>query len=263
MNLHAFVINWRGKTRQAEALQRQIAGCAEVCEVLNSDESANGRGWTNLGDVWFGGQVAAMLERCRPGCACLLLCADVASPSLPEVIERARCYMQRLPVGIYTPELVNTYWHFEREKLRHIEDRLYHVPQTDGLCSFFSPSLMAEAARYCHLIRANTLGWGIDALFIALALRSRRWVVRDYTYTAEHMAGRGYGDAEAGRQMDRFFASLPDGLDSQCRQILADASRQRSDAEWPSHPPPSPPSPPPQRSRNNLRARRRKALGLA
>lgn len=198
------------------------------CEVLNSDPHAARKDWTNLGDAWGGAQVQAMIERFTRGDgeAALWLPADVSSGQWPPPIDRAQYYLRRLPLGIYTPDLTNTAWRFDVASLRWIEHRLFHVPESDGLCSFMRGDVVRLAAKY-PIPTPNQFGWGIDALFIALAYRLKLWCVRDYAFTVQHEAGRGYGDREAGEQMDAYLRGLPEGLDGEVAAILEDAGKLR------------------------------------
>ena len=221
MQIHAIIFNWPRQTPNAERLEAVLQSLVSRCDVVNSDIAANRTEWYNIGDAYFTEQWQAardLLDRD----IMLMVCADVWSDRLSEIITRAVEVMHKFQIGIYAPNVDWTSWVFNPRQLGPpIEHWLYQVPQTDALLLFVRAEIVHALPPLNPLV--NKLGWGIDHTLVTIARQFKYLVCRDYKFTVQHPHNSNYDTNTAYQQMNAWIDSFQPSLRAAVRDTIQEA----------------------------------------
>lgn len=207
LRFQAFVFNWPGEKQRARALEVHLAPHCPVV-VVNSDDARRGEfpHWVHVGaDAYFTRQWDEAVRRFE-GDALLHVQADAWIDDVPALLRGAEDAIAR-GAGVYAPDVDYTTHTYDRSRLVELAPGLCAVPNTDCTCWVIHADVV-RATPQVDPVR-NRLGWGIDYLVAATALRLGRAVVRDYRLQASHPRGTGYDVRRAREELRALLRSLP------------------------------------------------------
>jgi hypothetical protein len=210
MKIEAAILN-HARLREAVETARRLTDCGIPTRIVSSPNPADDHDadWDVPIDVidpqsYYGGKFDHAVAATDGDVLGILTC-DCTVPDVPLLAARAReVFTGRPQVGIWAPDVAWTYWRFDRQDLRAVDDGLYEVPLTDSTCWFVRREVLA---RLCPLdVPSPFYGWGIDTVASYLARQQGKLVVRDYTLKVDHPRDRSYDSDAAHRQVAQFYA---------------------------------------------------------
>lgn len=222
--LQAFICTWRGHEARAVALERKLRPLVPLT-VINSDPSVETShdDWIHLGEsAYFAAQWNEIVQRFDAD-ALLHVQADADSHDFPAMMARACDLLHETTVGIYEPDVSYTDLRFDRARLRMVEPDLFEVPLTDCTCWFMHGEVVRRFRPFD--LAVNVYGWGVTRVMAALARSCGRICVRDYAFTVQHPQHRGYATQAAVTQMQAYFATLPQPVQTLWMDIVAERRR--------------------------------------
>lgn len=215
MNIHAFIISWKGKHQKASAIARALSGTVDRLSIVYSDPAEDhpdaeaGELIKRNDALFWADKFQACLEVCSDTSLMLVIHADCECTDWRALVMRCRTAFGNIAdIGVWTPRTTGTPWRLKRTGMGHLPcGGPYHrVAQTDGLVFALSPRLLPRMRRadYSH----NPFGLGIDWMFVCAAYANGLVAVADESAAVHHWISRGYPVAESRMQMRRFLTQL-------------------------------------------------------
>lgn len=207
MRIHAFVFNWPGEKQHARPLEEALAPHVPVV-VVNADDARRAEfpHWVHVGaDAYFTRQWEEALRR-FDGDVLFHVQADASLPDVPTLLRACEASMA-LGAGVWAPDVDFTPHTYDRRRLVEVAPGVVEVPNTDCTCWAIHADVLRATPRVDPA--RNRLGWGIDYLVAATALRLGRKVVRDHRFQVLHPRGTGYDVRRARRELRALLRALP------------------------------------------------------
>ncbi len=214
MNIHAFIISWKGKHRKASAIARALSGAVEQLSIIYSDPADNqpDTRWGTLvrrsDTLFWADKFQACLEQCDDTSLMLVIHADCECEDWRELVMRCRAAFANIGnIGVWTPRTTGTPWRLKRTGMGRLQVGPYHrVAQTDGLVFALSPRLLPRMRRADY--SRNLFGLGIDWMFVCASYAEGLVAIADESVMVRHWISRGYSVAESRLQMRDFLSQL-------------------------------------------------------
>lgn len=212
MKVQAFIPDWpsNGKTHAAEIVAQLKQYCPTT--VLNDPNDYFNAQWEKARAL-FTGDI-------------LLWCmADVIPPvEFEAMYNEGIRILSRPDVGWYAPDIDWTSYIYDQKDLRHVENAVYEVPNTDSLCFMIRRDVVDAMP---HINPRVSFMWGMDITAIATARLKGLKVVRDYRFKAGHPNNTGYSIPQAGHEMGALFGQMSPKLRAEVQRVEADVRRLR------------------------------------
>lgn len=216
MNIHAFVISWKGKHRKASAIASALSGAVERLSIVYSDpeDDQPDAEWGTLvrrsDALFWADKFQACLKECDDASLMLVIHADCECADWRALVMRCRVAFETVGnIGVWTPRTTGTPWRLQRTGMGRLPGGPYHrVAQTDGLVFALSPRLLPRMRRAEY--SRNLFGLGIDWMFVCAAYASGLVAIADESAMVRHWISRGYSVPESRLQMRDFLAQLTD-----------------------------------------------------
>ena len=218
--IHAFVFNWKNKTKNALKLEEFYNKIFDKVTVINSSEDYTPSHWVNLGDsAYFGDQFSKALEMfdCNNYDLLFHIQADVDDPKNDwgSIMNSAKRYYKMYNYAVYAPNIDYTFWNKEMAKLDNF-DGLYDanidvVTTTDCSCWFVSNVMISNfKKKYLDIFKKNKLGWGACSIICIEGFMHKMPVLRDNNFKLNHPKGTFYDSKDAMIKMKEFTSQIKD-----------------------------------------------------
>lgn len=214
MNIHAFIISWKGKHRKASAIARALSGAVEHLSIIYSDPADDRPDATSAAlvrrdnNLFWADKFQACIGECDDASLMLVIHADCECDDWAMLVMRCRAAFENIGnIGVWTPRTTGTPWRLQRTGMGRLPTGPYHrVAQTDGLVFALSPVLLPRMRRADY--SRNLFGLGIDWMFVCAAYAKGLVAIADESMTVRHWISRGYSVAESRSQMRDFLSQL-------------------------------------------------------
>lgn len=213
-----FIFNWKFNHENALYHASVFEEYGIHVTVINSSDSFKKNEWINIGDEsFFANQWNTLLKHKRSESDFIIhIQSDAFFSDGIRFLKKLDNLHSKFPdkIGIYAPNVNFTHHTYDISKCDVFDDDIYTVTNTDCTYWAISNKLLNEMIPLFDL-NINSIGFGADWFYSAVANLKNICVLRDYTFMVDHEFKSGYNIDHAQVQCQQWMNTLP--VDIQCK----------------------------------------------
>jgi hypothetical protein len=207
-----FIFNWKLNHENVLNYENIFKEYDIPVTVINSSDNFKKNEWVNIGDEsFFSKQWNTLLEYKKSDSDFIIhIQSDAFFSKNIEFLKKLDDLNSKFPnrIGIYAPNVNFTHHTYDIDKCVPFDTNIYSVTNTDCTYWAISNKLLTEKVPLFDL-DINSVGWGADWFYSAVATIKDMLVLRDYNFMVDHEYKTGYNSELAEFQFRRWVNALP------------------------------------------------------
>lgn len=218
MKIQSFIFCWNDYINAASKLEYSLSLLGKAT-VINSNIHQKKDGWINLNDGYFGEQWNMLIENIDSDTDFIFhIQADASLVDYYKLFAKFKSVFNKYDVGIYSPNIIHTWYSYKMDKIEKLEDNLYIIPNTDCTCWFINTKLIDKAPLFD--LKTNSIGYGADWYYSAKSKIQNKLVIRDYSFTCNHPMYKGYNHDTAMKMFDIWVAEQSNDIKHEMFKLM-------------------------------------------
>lgn len=215
LDLHVFIISWKGQHTKAERVANELVGVARKVSIVYSDSDPSIKIHSECqtiktnNNLFWADKFRTCLENLDENADNLLIIhADCECDDWPGLAKASSNAHSQYPrIGVWAPQINFTPYQLKNTLLGNFfSTPMKIVAQTDGIVFSLSRQVIRRMKTIDY--SQNKYGWGIDWIFIAYTYANKLFAVVDPRVHVKHPKSQSYPKDIALNMMNEFLKQL-------------------------------------------------------